>query len=198
MSYRVIKNGQPIGLTKSSTFNIIAGKYAEYQVVAVDAKGVSSFASELVSVIPATAQQIIEAETITGKSELPYQGFTGDGYVEVSKTTNTKLDIPVNIMKAGNYVIDMRYANGNGPINTDNKCDIRTLNLDDSFAGTIVLPQRGKGDWSNWGYSNGIKLKLSKGKHVVSPCFKDTNENININVNQAMIDHFRLISTGYN
>ncbi|WP_426588719.1 glycogen debranching protein [Mucilaginibacter sp. R-33] len=198
VSYRVIKNGQPIGLTKSSTFNIIAGKYAEYQVVAVDAKGVSSFASEPVSVIPATAQQIIEAETITGKSELPYQGFTGCGFVEVSKTTITKLDIPVNIIRTGTYIIDLRYANGNGPINTENKCAIRTLTVDDSFAGTIVLPQRGKGEWSNWGYSNGIKLKLSKGKHIVSIYFKNANENMNININQAMLDHFRLIRAGDN
>ncbi|HEX8019658.1 glycogen debranching protein [Mucilaginibacter sp.] len=196
VNYRVIKNGQPVAVTKTLSYAVNAGLYAEYQVIAMDAKGITSFASEPVLVIPASAQQIIEAETIADKSDLPYKGFTGDGFVEISKTINTTLNIPVNIAREGIYVIDLRYANGNGPINTENKCAIRTLNVDDHFTGTIVLPQRGKGEWSNWGYSNGVKVKLSKGKYLISLLFKDANENMNIDVNQAMVDHIRLIRTG--
>jgi hypothetical protein len=196
LNYRVIKNGQPVAATKTLTYAINADAYAEYQVIAMDAKGITSFASEPVSAIPASAQQIIEAETIADRSDLLYKGFTGNGFVEISKTINTTLNIPVNIARDGIYVIDLRYANGNGPINTENKCAIRTLNVDDHFAGTIVLPQRGKGEWSNWGYSNRVKAKLSKGKHLISFKFKDANENMNVEVNQAMVDHIRLIRTG--
>lgn len=198
VSYRLLKGGKPVAVTKALTFKINDHAYAEYQVIAIDRKGVPSFASEPVSVVPSSAKQIIEAETIADKSDLPYQGFTGKGFIEVNTTINTQLNIPINIATAGTYVIDLRYVNGNGPINTENKCAIRTLIVDHSFAGTIVLPQRGKGEWSNWGYSNVVKVKLTKGKHIISLCFKNANENMNINVNQAMIDHFRLTRVGNN
>lgn len=105
------------------------------------------------------------------------------------------LSITLTITRASVYAISFRYANGNGPINTENKCAIRTLNIDDKFAGTIVLPQRGKEEWSNWGYSNSIKLKLSKGKHIIALVFKAANENMNGDINQAMIDQVRIIKT---
>ncbi|SEM83051.1 hypothetical protein SAMN05192574_101943 [Mucilaginibacter gossypiicola] len=193
ISYRVIKNGKLLAVTQSLTFKVNADTYGEYQVISIDAKGVASFASEPVFVIPANSQQIIGAETVADKSNLPYLGFTGSGFVEISKTINTTLNIPANITKDGIYIIDLRYANGNGPINTENKCAIRTLTVDGHFAGTAVLPQRGKGEWSNWGYSNGIRIKLTKGKHLIALCFKDANENMNVDINQAMIDHIRLI-----
>lgn len=193
VNYRVIKNGQLVAATRKPVYAVNADAYAQYQVVAIDTKGITSFASEPVAVIPASAQQIIEAETGADRSDLPYKGFTGNGFVEISKTINTTLSIPVNIAREGVYIIDLRYANGNGPINTENKCAIRTLNVDDYFAGTIVLPQRGKGEWSNWGYSNGVKAKLSMGKHLISLQFKAVNENMNVDINQAMVDHLRLI-----
>lgn len=196
VSYRVIKNGQFLALIKTPGYTVNANVFAEYQVIAIDAKGIASFASEPVPVIPANARQTIEVETFADKSGHPYNGFTGDGFVEISKTVNTLLNIPVNIGRKGIYMIDFRYANGNGPINTENKCAIRTLNVDDHFAGTVVLPQRGKGEWSNWGYCNSIKLKLGKGKHLVSLRLKDANENMNVDVNQAMIDHLRLVRIG--
>jgi hypothetical protein len=191
--YRIIKNGRLITITKILNYQVNINEYSEYQVIAVDAKGVGSFASEPVQVIPASAAQLIEAETLADKSGLVYQGFTGKGFVEISGTTNTTLNIPVKIDMDGIYAIDFRYANGNGPINTENKCAIRTLGVDQEFAGTVVFPQRGKGEWSNWGYSNMVKVKLTKGKHQVSLQLKNANENMNGEINQAMIDYLRII-----
>jgi hypothetical protein len=192
-AYNVIKNGKRIASLSALNYVVPATPYAEYQVVSLDEKGVSSFNSEPVDVIPAKATHITEAENVSEKSELSYQGFSGSGFVEISKTKNTVLTIPVEIKEDGIYAIDFRYANGNGPINTENKCAIRTLEVDKHFAGTLVFPQRGKGEWSNWGFSNSVKVKLAKGKHTISLQFKDTNENMDGNVNQAMIDYLRLI-----
>lgn len=192
-SYRIIKNGQPVANNKTAAYAVNANEYAEYQVIAIDTKGVGSFASEPVQVVPAGSVQTIEAEGSVDQSPLAYQGFTGKGFVEISKTVNTSLNIAVKVDQAGIYAIDFRYANGNGPINTENKCAIRTLDVDKHFAGTVVLPQRGKEEWSNWGYSNVVKVKLGKGMHQISLQLKDANENMNGDVNQAMIDHVRLI-----
>ncbi len=77
----------------------------------------------------------------------------------------------MEVKKAGWYFIDSRYANGNGPANTENKCAIRTLMVNDANAGVWVFPQRGKEEWSNWGYTNLIKVYLRAGKHQLSICY---------------------------
>jgi hypothetical protein len=196
VSYNVTRNGKSLVSVKATACKVAANNYAEYQVAAVDAHGVSSFKSEPLPVIPAGTENIIEAETVADRADLPYQGFSGSGFVEISKTKNTTLNIPVTVKQDGVYAIDFRYANGNGPINTENKCAIRTLNVDKHFAGTVVFPQRGKGEWSNWGFTNPVKIKLLKGTHTVTLQFKDANENMNRTINQAMVDYLRMIKIG--
>jgi hypothetical protein len=190
--YKVMQNGVKFKAVSGTSAAVPADSYGEYQVAAIDAKGISSFYSEPADVIPVGIITIIEAETTAGKSDLPYKGYSGSGFVEISKTKNMVLNIPVSVDADGIYAIDFRYANGNGPINTENKCAIRTLNVDDQFAGTVILPQRGKGEWSNWGFTNSVEITLKKGKHIVSLQFKDANENMNREINQAMVDYLRL------
>jgi hypothetical protein len=198
VGYHVIKNGELIVTNSTLSYPVNTGEYAEYQVISFDRKGINSFASEPVQVIPAKSVQMIEAENLTDRSALDYKGFTGNGFVEISKTMNLNLKIPVKVDESGIYAVDFRYANGNGPINTENKCAIRTLVVDKEFAGTVVLPQRGKGEWSNWGYSNVVKMKLRKDEHMISLQLRDVNENMNGEINQAVIDHLRLIKLSAN
>lgn len=99
----------------------------------------------------------------------------------------------INIETAGNYFLDIRYANGNGPVNTENKCAFRTVSIDNKNAGTLVFPQRGKDEWSNWGWSNSLKLSLTKGTHPITISLENWNENMNGAINQAMLDCIRLI-----
>jgi len=193
VSYKVIRNGKSLNTIKLYSYKVASNLYAEYQVAAVDAKGISSFNSEPLPVIPARAINITEAETVADRANLPYQGFSGSGFVEISKTKNTTLNIPVTVKEDGVYAIDFRYANGNGPINTENKCAIRSIDVDKHFAGTVVFPQRGKEEWSNWGFTNPVKTKLLKGAHTVTLQFKDANENMNRVINQAMVDYLRMI-----
>ena len=91
------------------------------------------------------------------------------------------------------YSIDFRYGNGNGPTNTENKCAIRTLKVDDKSIDVIVFPQRGKEEWTNWGFSNPLKVYLKKGDHMISLSFEEYNENMNGTINQAMLDYVRVI-----
>jgi hypothetical protein len=65
--------------------------------------------------------------------------------------------------------------------------------VDGKEAGVMVFPQRGIGEWSDWGYSNPLQLILSKGEHTISLEYKEWNENMNGYVNQAMIDELRLV-----
>ena len=165
----------------------------EYQVIAVDKQGLESFASEPAILMGTGDEQVFELEHAAPKSTRNYKGYTGEGFVEINRDTNSSISIRVNVKEAGLYALDLRYSNGNGPVNTENKCAIRTVFVNGKMAGTFVLPQRGKGEWSNWGYSNAVKSKLVKGLNTITVRFESYNENMNGPVNQAMLDNMRVI-----
>ena len=191
-SYKILLDGWQLGQTDKTTLKIPSATYAEYQVVAVDAKGVESFASEPVVQLGKSNALMAEVEDALGGSSLSYTGFSGKGFVELSRTTNTSVSIPVNIPADGEYIIDLRYANGNGPINTENKCAIRTLSEGSKKLGVLVMPQRGKDDWNNWGWSNQVNASWRKGKHVLTISFEPYDENMNGEINAAMLDYVRV------
>lgn len=192
-NYIIIKNGQEIDTTSKTSYNITSSMFAEYQVIAVDKSQIESFASEPEVVVPENDVKVYEMESFMQKSAKEYKGFSGEGFIEIAADKNRNVVLPVNIDTAGYYSIDFSYANGNGPINTENKCAIRTLKIDDKLGGTIVFPQRGKNEWSNWGCSNSIKIYLTKGKHIIKLCFEDFDDNMNGDTNQAMIDFMRIV-----
>jgi len=187
-TYRILKNGNVLTQTTTNSLKVKTMGYTEYQVLAVDSNKVASFASEPVIVAGTKIQQIYEVEKYAPKSTLNYKNYLGNGFVEINKIQNRIITVPVNISQSGTYSINFRYSNGNGPINTENKCAIRTVKVDGKFSGTVILPQRGTNEWSNWGNTNSVQIKLSKGKHNVSLVFEPHNENMNGDINQAMID----------
>ncbi|MCB9014978.1 MAG: glycogen debranching protein [Lentimicrobiaceae bacterium] len=168
--------------------------YTEYTVACMDSIGNLSFAAKPVSRVAGSRKILIEAENFAMSSELPYKGFSGNGFVELSNRINQLFDFDAEIPEAGEYLIYCRYSNGSGPVNTDNKCAIRTLAIDGENAGTLVMPQRGKDEWSNWGDSNFIKLQLSGGKHRFSiELLMPQNQNMNGEINTAMLDAVSII-----
>jgi hypothetical protein len=191
-NYLVLKNGRPSTPTPATSWPLdLPADYGQYQVVAQTAFGLESFASEPLLFGKQPPVQV-QLETLAPKAALPYQGFTGAGFVEISREQNRSLSIPVKVAEAGLYALDFRYANGNGPVNTENKCALRTLRLGEKPVGTVVLPQRGVNEWSNWGFSNPVLVRLTPGTHTFTLAFEPANENMNGAVNQAMLDYLRL------
>lgn len=190
VKYKVLKNGKEIVSTVALQYKPGAAP-AEYQVLAVDKKGVQSFASEPLDITGNPL--VIEAEDYAAAATYGYKGFSGKGFVEISSTVNTSMEIPVQVKETGWYFVDARYANGNGPTNTENKCAVRTVDVDGKWSGVWVFPQRGKEEWSNWGSTNSIKIYLTAGKHLLTLRYAAANGNMNEEINQAMIDQFRLV-----
>jgi hypothetical protein len=193
VSYIILKNGREILSTDKNSFQITKDFTSEYQVIAVDKSKVQSFASEPILVTDEKNVAIYQAENIATRSDSAFKGFTGKGFVEIGTALNRKLSFNMSVAQDGLYSIDFRYTNGNGPTNTENKCAIRTLNIDDKETGTIVFPQRGKNEWSNWGYSNSVKVPLKKGQHIISLSFENFDENMNGEIDLAMIDYLKII-----
>jgi hypothetical protein len=188
--YFIYENGKKVTETSNTTFALPGHDYAQYQVMAVDGRGLQSFLSEPVESSVPRGKIEIEAEA-KGKIEDQYKGYSGAGYIKLDKSQNLVLDYDVNISKAGNYRIAFRYANGNGPVNTENKCAIRTFRLDGKHIGAVVMPQRGT-EWNNWGYSNSHIINLSEGQHKIRIAFEDLDDNMNGAVNEALLDKIEL------
>ena len=136
----MIKNAEVITKSKEQQLKIKQSEFASYQVIGIAADGTESFASEPLQNIPASAQTIVQAEQFAQPSALPYKNYTGNGFVEISKTENTDINIILPVKEAGTYTLQFRYGNGNGPINTENKCAIRTLMHSGKFFGYVCFP----------------------------------------------------------
>lgn len=189
--YQVLKNGMLVAETRETSWP--ATEPGEWQVIGIDAQGVPSFASEPRSNRPATIYQFKNEGTGMKSPERcnapadGVKGYTGQGFVEIDRTTDPET-INIKIPQSGMYTFALRYANGNGPVNTENKAAIRTLMLNGSKRGTFVMPQRGVGNWDDWGMSNQIQVPLTAGTYTVGITYRPENENMNINTNHALLD----------
>ncbi|WP_201980647.1 MGH1-like glycoside hydrolase domain-containing protein [Hymenobacter rubidus] len=198
ISYSILRNGQLLGVDTENAASLsfpvtTSDGDSEYQVIAKGQQGLESFASEPITVGSGpVAERLVQLETVAPKAPQPYKGYSGKGFVEISTSRNTGITIPVTVPEAGLYALDFRYANGNGPINTNNRCAIRTLRRGAELLGTVVLPQRGVEEWSNWGFSNPILVRLEKGTQRLTLAYEPANQNMNGEVNQAMLDYLRV------
>jgi hypothetical protein len=192
--YLVYKNGKLISNTKELFYTIKADStFAEYSISAINKMGLESFTSEPISIFGANKLQVTEMETTTAKSTLPFVNFSGTGFIETSTSVNKSIIINAPVESDGIYLIDFRYSNGSGPWNTDNKCAIRSLYNANTYVGTVVFPQRGTDEWSDWGWSNSYKVNLKKGNNQLRLVLEEWNINMNVDVNRAMIDYIRMI-----
>ena len=193
--YIVLKDGEPVAETRETSYAAVTP--GEWQVIGVSGSGVQSFASEPRSNRPTVIVEF-PGETVGMKSaevsylpEAAIAGFTGAGFVETDRSS-APAEVTVDIPEEGVYSFSLRYANGNGPVNTENKAAVRTLTLDGNKAGTIVMPHRGRGNWNDWGMSNQIVLPLEKGRHTLGVRYLPEDENMNISTNHALLDHLRV------
>jgi hypothetical protein len=138
------------------------------------------------------AQQI-QLENIIVRSILPYTNFSGAGFVEISTTENKQVEIPVYVQSEGTYYLRFRYSNGSGAWNTDNSCAFRSLYVNGAYKGAMVFPQRGTHEWSDWGFSNGYQVNLKAGESKIRLVFEEWNNNMNVDVNRAMLDYLEVI-----
>ena len=196
--YAIWKNGKLVETITNTSFSINENSYASYSVVALKAENdpIGSFASEPIEINGISSKRVYQLELFAAPAPYNYQGANGTGFVEISTTENSVINIPVRVVEPGTYAINFRYSNGNGPGNTENKCAVRTLFVDDQKAGTIVFPQRGVNEWANWGKSNSVLVKINEGQHTFSLRYEPYDENMNGKVNQAMLDQITLTWIG--
>ena len=193
--YIVLRDGEPVAKTRETSYPAV--EPGEWQVIGVAGDGTQSFASEPLSNRPATVVQFPGETVAMTSGEVSYQpseklsGFSGNGFLELSRQS-APVSVDIDVPETGVYALSLRYANGNGPVNTENKAAIRTLTLDGSKAATMVMPHRGRGNWNDWGMSNLVTLPLEKGHHTLGLSYLEEDENMNIGTNHALVDCIRI------
>ena len=190
--YHVYRNEELFHQTSDNKCTVDPSAYASYQVAGVDADGHEAFASEPVIVTPVVHIFQAEGYAPAAKVSEKCEHYTGKGFVELTLSENREVNWDIAIDRPGTYLVDFRFANGSGPVNTDNKCAIRSLTVNGAYAGAVVFPQRGKDDWSKWGHSNAHRVTLQKGKNRLRLHFEEWNHNMDGEVNRAFIDYLRL------
>lgn len=177
VTYRVYRNGRIEQITDKNNYNISDPEGSQFRVSAVDSLGWESFTSEPLFVI-ADKNKIKVA---------PGSSPDGKGFAEISNEVNRTLDFTAKVAQDGTYLLSFTYANGSGPWNTDNKCAIRTVYVNKTAEGTIVFPQRGENLWNEWGVTNSVRVKLKKGLNNFSLVFEEWNNNMNTDINRALV-----------
>ncbi|MDE7180970.1 MAG: hypothetical protein K2N88_07235 [Muribaculaceae bacterium] len=201
--YIILRDGREVGRTRQTSWP--ATEEGEWQVIGVASDGTQSFASEPRSNRTGLFGEMKEAKTAMSSPEVSYapsksiEGFTGTGFAESDMTSgpvSAVFETLAGSMPEGEYAISFRYANGNGPVNTENKAAIRSVYVDGVDVGTVVLPQRGVGNWDDWGMTNSVKVRLAPGTHTVTLVYNTEDENMNLKTNHALIDGVQVVRTG--
>ena len=194
--YEVILNGKRVAKTRQTSYALT--EQGEWQVIGVSEAGVESFASEPRSNADRFVVEMPDEKTSMKSAEISYQpltpiaGYNGNGFVETDHLT-AAISVTIDVPADGEYAFSLRYANGNGPVNTENKCAIRTLTVDGNKIGTVVMPHRGVANWDDWGMTNEVKTELKAGKHTLCIEYRPENENMNLSTNHAIIDCVKLV-----
>lgn len=193
--YIVLCDGKEVARTRQTSYPAL--QEGEWQVIGVASDGTQSFASEprsnrMRKVWETNGEKkTMSSPEVSYQPASPVEGYMGAGFAETDKTSS-----PVTVtfetkepsMPAGEYTIAFRYANGNGPVNTENKAAIRSLYIDGKDAGTIVMPQRGVANWNDWGMTNSVRVSLAPGIHEAKIVFNPEDGNMNLDTNHAIID----------
>jgi hypothetical protein len=191
VNYAVYRNGVRQALTTATQARVEQGDgLAEYQVMAVDGRGLESFLSEPIRVM--SREAVTLAQPIGAATDTAHSGGGDDGYVELTVEANTEVQFTVEVRTAGTYSIDARYANGSGPINSGDKAAVRSLLVDGARIGSLIMPHRGADLWNDWGYSSALVVPLSAGTHTLTVTYTPVDRNMNGAVNTALVDHLRL------
>lgn len=179
--YRVYRDGKIVRTTAIPEYALSPTQFdtpGQYRVSALRG-GVESFLSEPFQVGPAPLQAGVEG----GKSD----AAGAESYVNLQSTGVTGALFSTDVPSTGKYRLTVRYSNGNGPVNTDNRCAIRTLYVDGTRVGAVVMPQRGANAWDLWGESSALPVQLHSGAHRFELRFDPTDQNMNGSVNQAHV-----------
>ena len=171
--YDIYAGGEKVAAVTETEILVEEGWSGDLQVVAVAEDGTPSFPSAPVNI-----------------SEKLYKAFPE---TMLTLKSGKEFTITVDVPESGEWALSWKYANGTGPVSTDNNCGIRMLYVDGVKAGINIFPHRGTGEWDNWGWTIPEKLELSKGTHTLTLRPESDSDNMDLVINDFKISELCLI-----
>ncbi len=190
-TFQVFRNGM-LHASFADSIRFSTQLKGEWTVKQVNAEGWESFLSEPHLLLNETDFiQIKLGDEIPFGSEESLMKFKRS-YTVIDQTNQRSLSWEYTLKESGHYWLTFRYANGTGPWNTDNNCAIRSLFVNEAYQGIFVFPQRGEKEWSDFGYTNLRPIHLKQGTNTFRLSFEEWNENMDGDINEALIEHVLL------
>lgn len=146
--------------------------------------------------VPPGYMTILDAteSSVKGTTKLITTRRLARRFVEVGRRKHRRVKFKFSVPHEGDYLVDLRYANGSGPVWGGDMCALRTLTVNGEAAGVLVMPQRGTGYWLATGYSNMLRVRLRRGENTISIDYREAhNANMNKETNTALIQYIRII-----
>lgn len=170
--YAVLNDNLLVAKVAETSYVLPSNASGEWQVLAVDAAGNEGFTSEPVRVY-------------ANEYSVPVN-------VKIDEKKGMQATVEFEVVEDGLYAIDWCYSNGHYNETSSNKCSTRTLYVDGLEKGVSVFPQIARNDWEKTGWSNSVKVQLKAGKHTVQLQYLDSNTNMNIDVDNAVVRNCRI------
>ena len=171
--YEVYAGGKVVAEVNSTEVAVDKDWKGDLQVVALAEDKTASFPSKPICLNEKISQSFPEVMLVKEKAN--------------------EFSITIEVPEDGTYALTWNYANGTGPVNTDNNCGIRMLYLDGEKIGINIFPHRGTNDWDNWGWTIPEKLELQAGKHVLTLKVESDADNMDLLINDFKIKGLNLI-----
>lgn len=151
-------NGSEGKLTQSNSLQVTS-------IVPVGIQDATGFSPAPHVEIPSNGLVNIPASSITPRR--PPRHFikdpaTASNYIELAARHNTRITCYANIAEAGDYFITIGYSNGS------ERCGIRSLDINDRPAGSLLFPARRPGDWVSVYPSTTSVVTLTEGVNKIS------------------------------
>lgn len=129
------------------------------------AEGLSGFSPRSHVSAPPSARIHIPATAITPRRppvHLIRDKATASQYIELAARHNTRLTFYVQAPADGEYFLNIRYSNGTS------ETAMRTVEANDSYAGTLVCPAVTTANWVSTGLSSTLTVGLRQGVNKLS------------------------------
>ncbi|BDC97833.1 hypothetical protein [Persicobacter psychrovividus] len=191
IAYNVLRNGLPYAyVADEHNFKLIPNDHAQYSVQGIDSLGFTSYISK--PLLPESNTLLVPASNVTYHKSADVKGLKPIGYFTLKGEDRSMVNFQINLKHEGNYFIDFHYSNGQQPDKAQGACVSRSLSISGIYQGVVVMPSRGKGEWSNWGYSNKTLIRLPKGRSTISLSLESFNDGWRQENNKALIDYMRI------
>ena len=117
------------------------------------------------------------------------EGGTATRCVESGRGMNENIVIQAIVDEPGTYLMDVRYANGNGNVSSTGTCAARKVIVNTHRQGTLVMPALGLDEWHRMGMTNMVRVDLLQGRNDIEiTCEPGVGSNVPI-----LLEYLRLI-----